>query len=193
MEKRKRHAEEMKASRLAADSTASSSEPADTSALDNLLEKLRNGDSVGRKARRNRVITPTPVITSETASDLVNGDPSDLAKDMLARLKSEGFDGPLSPIPPSPRSMRHQSRRNRLRMSDFSGTANALDEESEVDVEHASSSEFDDVNQTLSRRSSNTSDALGDYLRSRRDTDSTIVSPRLPTQTEDMEPEPANE
>ena len=54
LKKRRQAAEEAKASRKKATEEAQSQEAEETAALDNLLEKLRNGDNVGRRTRRAR-------------------------------------------------------------------------------------------------------------------------------------------
>lgn len=117
MERRKQQNDELKASRSKA-SEERNSEHNDTSVLDDLMEKLRNGDSVGRKARRNRPAPPAPLSLSEDATN--GGDAVDLAKDMLAKLKSDGFavTEPSPAIMPVSRSERMMSRRARLRASD---------------------------------------------------------------------------
>ncbi|THG99732.1 hypothetical protein EW026_g2656 [Hermanssonia centrifuga] len=110
MEKRKQAAEEAKARRENAKAQAAVQDSEDTSILDNLLEKLRNGDSVGRKARRARPSTanrPVAVPLNLDANGLLaagtGNDTADLARDMLARLKSDGFDAlPVSPTTANP-------------------------------------------------------------------------------------------
>lgn len=60
----------------------------DASVLDNLLEKLRNGDIVGRRQRRTR-----PSVDRNEAPLPLSFDGSvDIARDMLAQLKSDGFE-----------------------------------------------------------------------------------------------------
>lgn len=117
MERRRLQNEELKASRSKA-SEDQNTENNDTSLLDDLMEKLRNGDSVGRKARRNRPAPPAPLALSEDVTN--GGDAVDLAKDMLAKLKSDGFEvaEPSPAIVPVSRSERMMSRRARLRASD---------------------------------------------------------------------------
>ncbi len=124
MEKRKKAAEETKANRSRA-ALESEQGTGDTSVLDNLLEKLRSGDTVGRKSRRNRkhaqeaaslristgeiAATDGPFDPSMAAGD----DPGNVARDMLARLKSDGFEA-FTPTRPD-RMSRHQRRRSRHR------------------------------------------------------------------------------
>jgi cytokinesis protein len=62
----------------------------DNAVLDNLLEKLRNGDTVGHRARRARSNTnnrPPNILLDGS----LPGDTADIARDMLARLQSDGF------------------------------------------------------------------------------------------------------
>jgi cytokinesis protein len=87
-----------------------------------LLEKLRNGDNVGRRARRAR---PSAVSTKEVTASLpppdkdvaptpvsaFGGTTADIARGMLEQLKTNGFVSesftPISPtIPPAPRRRR---------------------------------------------------------------------------------------
>lgn len=89
----------------------------DNAALDNLLEKLRNGDSVGRKARRTRKSTapraPSVPLTLNTEALLAakSGDDTvDIARDMLAKLKADGFDA-ITPSTPTASSMRRPRRK----------------------------------------------------------------------------------
>ena len=66
-------------------------EAEDTAALDNLLEKLRNGDNVGRRTRRAR---PSAVSTKDPAMPSSDKEPpiiSDIAQGMLEQLKTNGF------------------------------------------------------------------------------------------------------
>lgn len=186
----------MRANRKAADLSSSESGPADHSALDNLLEKLRNGDSAGRKTRRNRGHKPTPsqlALEPSTSEEFLD-DTSDKAKELLARLKSGVLDAPFSGVPSSPRKPRHSTtRRARLRMGDISMGASPVEEESEYDVDELdtqpSSADWDASGMTQSHsRSSSTSDALNEYMRARRGgSESATVSPRLETQPEEAE------
>ncbi|EJU05761.1 hypothetical protein DACRYDRAFT_62419 [Dacryopinax primogenitus] len=88
-------------------------ESADTTVLDSLLEKLRNGDTISRKSRRRqqsdqKQYDPPLSPTFEGASD---GDAVELASNMLAQLKQDGFT-PSTPISARPE---RASRRSRLR------------------------------------------------------------------------------
>lgn len=110
-EKRRIAAEELRAARQKAQEEASESE--DTSVLDNLLEKLRSGENIGRRARRTRPSAAASTSTVDTTPSLDTEDPAGLAKDMLARLQSDGFATlPPTSAKPNPYS---SSRRNRRR------------------------------------------------------------------------------
>ena len=98
VEKRRQAAEAAKANKLKAAEQPEQTEE-DNAALDNLLEKLRNGDSVGRKARRSRKSTaprapaaPLTLNTDVLLSAKSGDDTVDIARDMLAKLKADGFD-----------------------------------------------------------------------------------------------------
>lgn len=100
-------------------------EAEETAALDNLLEKLRNGDNVGRRARRTRpsaasMSTREPPLLQLPDKDkelspvsALGGTTADIARGMLEQLKTNGFVSetytPLSPTTPS------APRRRRLR------------------------------------------------------------------------------
>jgi len=125
LEKRKRAAEEAKANRKKVTDEALAQEAEETAALDNLLEKLRNGDNVGRRARRARpsaasISTRGPALLQlpEKDKDLtpvsaLGGTTADIARGMLEQLKTNGFVSetftPLSPVTSS------APRRRRLR------------------------------------------------------------------------------
>jgi cytokinesis protein len=80
----------------------------DESVLDNLLEKLRNGDTVTRRARRARPKPDArPLVPQLDAT-------GDVARDMLAALQADGF-GTLSPTVPS------APRRRTRRRTDLGG------------------------------------------------------------------------
>ena len=120
VEKRKQAQEEMKVNRAKAREAASAQDLEDTAALDNLLEKLRNGDSVGRRMRRGRTgaaaRTPEPLTVSTEGS--INGggtDTADIARDMLAQLKSGGFETFVPTSPTISAALAPTTRRRRLR------------------------------------------------------------------------------
>ena len=123
-EKRRRAAEELRVARQKAQEEASESE--DTSVLDNLLEKLRSGQKVGRRARRTRPSATSSALTVETPPSVDTEDPAGLARDMLARLQSDGF---ATLTPTSPKSNPYSaSRRNRRRPAGLGITPESLDE-----------------------------------------------------------------
>jgi cytokinesis protein len=96
VEKRKQAAEDLKANRQKAIESAAAHDVEDTAVLDKLLDKLRNGDSVGRRPRRVRrpsmnIRSPAP-LTLSTETIMGNHNAADMARDMLAQLKSDGFE-----------------------------------------------------------------------------------------------------
>ena len=111
-----------------------SSEDADV--LDSLLDKLRSGATIGRKARRSKVDkTISPPLDLE-----VDGDAADIARDMLARLKSSGFETIASPTMPSaPRRARSRPRR-RMSNTSYPPSPNLV----LVEVEDEASTEEDE-------------------------------------------------
>lgn len=114
MEKRRQAAEETKASRQKALDASSAQENEDTSVLDNLLEKLRNGDTVGRRARRGKpgVESRPPIPLTLAIDGAAAGDATaDIARDMLARLKSDGFEAFTPASPTLPAAQRRRRRR----------------------------------------------------------------------------------
>lgn len=116
VEKRRQALEENKVNRQKAIEAAGANEDQDV--LDAVLAKLRNGDPV-RKARRTRPnADPQPLVplslTLEGSS--ITGDAGDIARDMLARLQSDGFPLPVSSTVPAPTSQ----RRRRLRIESAS-------------------------------------------------------------------------
>jgi len=126
VEKRRRAAEEARATRVAALAKGGSSEiPRED--MDTLLAKLRAGDSVGRKTRnRSKLSAPAksrPSVTAvpevvEKDEDKKDGDTADMAKNMLAALKKDGFTISTAPAASgtSPNaSQTYTSRRSRLR------------------------------------------------------------------------------
>jgi len=121
LEKRRQAAEEAKANRMKATEEATTQEAEDTAALDNLLEKLRNGDNVGRRARRARpsavstrepTLPPPPPEKDTPPGSALGGTTADIARGMLEQLKTNGFvsdafAAPMSPtIPSAPRRRR---------------------------------------------------------------------------------------
>ena len=127
-EKRRIAAEELRAARQKAQEEASENE--DTSVLDNLLEKLRCGENVGRRARRTRPSATSSTLTIDTTPSIDKEDPAGLARDMLARLQSDGF----ATLPPtSPKSNPYSSsRRNRRRLAGLESTLESPDERDSV-------------------------------------------------------------
>src|SRR5260221_7708350 len=121
LEKRRQAAEEAKANRKKAAEEAQGPEADETAALDNLLEKLRNGDNVGRRARRARpsalstrepTLPPPPDKDTPPASAL-GGTTADIARGMLEQLKTNGFvSESFAPLSPTTSSA---PRRRRLR------------------------------------------------------------------------------
>ena len=123
-EKRRMAAEELRAARQKAQEEASESE--DTSVLDNLLEKLRSGENVGRRARRTRPSATSSTLTVDTTSSFDKEDPAGQARDMLARLQSDGFVA-------LPKSNPHpSSRRNRRRLAGLEATLESPDERDSI-------------------------------------------------------------
>jgi hypothetical protein len=107
-EKRRQAAEDAKVARAKAAED-------DNTVLDSLLEKLRKGENP-RRARRAR---PGERAAVPAALDLLpanvssTGDAADLARDMLARLQSDGFAAAAAPSPSTPGASRRTTRRRR--------------------------------------------------------------------------------
>jgi cytokinesis protein len=120
MQKRKQAMEESKITRQKAQEASVDEVPGqedeDRAALDTLLEKLRNGDTVGRRAGRarrgaeNRPAVPSSLNTDGILAPDVN-DTADIARDMLARLQSDGFQTFTSTL--SSTGPKRQTRRRR--------------------------------------------------------------------------------
>lgn len=134
MEKRRQAAEQAKAQRQQAAANATTQDVEDTSALDSLLEKLRTGNGVGRKARRsrptasNRQAAPLTLDAESVLEAGSSGDnTADIARDMLARLKSDGFNA-ITPSSPTSSTTNRSTRRSRrkLETSGFKGIAEEL-------------------------------------------------------------------
>jgi len=111
LDKRRQAAEDARANRKKVTEEALAQEAEETAALDNLLEKLRNGDNVGRRARRARpsaanarelTLPPPPVKDKDLPPvSALGGTTADIARGMLEQLKTNGFVSetftPLSP------------------------------------------------------------------------------------------------
>jgi len=123
-EKRRIATEELRAARKKAQEEASENE--DTSVLDNLLEKLRSGENVGRRARRTRPSAASSTLTVDTVPSLDTEDPAGVARDMLARLQSDGFVTLASASPKS--NPYSSSRRNRRRLAGLEVTPESPNE-----------------------------------------------------------------
>lgn len=110
--------------------------------MDTLLNKLRAGDSVGRKTRRNRLAGKGSKSDLPSANRLVPqltgpgaGEAADIAKDMLAALKMDGFNTSAPPSP-NPTASSTTSRRARLRGS-LRASASADNSASLPDIPHS--------------------------------------------------------
>lgn len=100
--RRRQQAQDVKAAR----EKAEPAQAEDTTMLDSLLEKLRAGDSVKGRTRKRptakeRAARPAPPPLAILQEGGENGDAGDLARGMLAALKSDGFgpDATIAPIP----------------------------------------------------------------------------------------------
>ena len=136
LEKRRRAAEEAKASRKKATQEAQSQEAEETAALDNLLEKLRNGDNVGRRTRRARpsaISTREPTLPPPPDKDTspvsaLGGTTADIARGMLEQLKSNGFvSETFALMSPATSSAPSAPRRRRLRTGNLAAVAAELE------------------------------------------------------------------
>jgi len=147
-EKRKQAAEELRVNREKAMEAAS--ENADV--LDSLLEKLRNGDTVGRKSRRrggagtaaeSRPAVPTTLQLDSNAS----GDTADIARDMLAQLQSNGFVAaqPSSPSPVPSTSQRRRRRRLEVKSEDLRDSDDVSGLQSPIKGEASDGGVSDDI------------------------------------------------
>lgn len=81
----------------------------DESVLDNLLEKLRSGDTVTRRARRARPKPEARPLVAPLEATV------DVARDMLAALQADGFGTTMSPTVSS------APRRRTRRRTDLGG------------------------------------------------------------------------
>lgn len=106
-EKRKQAMEENRVQRLKAQENSTVDEESNV-VLDNLLQMLRNGESIRKGKKQNRQGKPrpsAPAILNTEGGDQI-GDTADLARDMLVQLQLHGF-----PIPPLTSSQRRERRR----------------------------------------------------------------------------------
>ena len=111
-ERRKQQAEDAKAARAKAATVATE----DSTMLDSLLEKLRSGESVkGRTGKTRRAERQKPGPSPLSLPDASAGDTADIAKGMLAALKSDGFDPVSTPMSPTSKTEPTRSRRTRIR------------------------------------------------------------------------------
>ena len=125
MEKRKQAAEEAKANRTKAREAADAEDAENSAILDNLLKELQAGGNVrnkGRRARPSATSRPSGPLKLNTDSILSTGntgnETADIALNMLAQLKSNGFDA-LTPTSPTSVSAPRRPRRKRPSMSGF--------------------------------------------------------------------------
>lgn len=82
--------------------------------LDNLLQMLRNGESIRKGKKQNRQYKPrpsAPVILNTEGGDQT-GDTANVARDMLIQLQSHGLT-PTSPLPSTSSQRRERRRRER--------------------------------------------------------------------------------
>lgn len=109
LEKRRQALEESKANRQKELAAVGVDEGDD--ALERLIAGLRDGDTITRKAARRRRPGTGETSTTNFAIDLGDSgnDASDIARDMLARLQSDGFVAP--PSPTAPTTQRRRRRR----------------------------------------------------------------------------------
>lgn len=117
--------EDAKANRKKVAEEALAQEAEETAALDTLLEKLRNGDNVGRRARRTRPSAASMSMREPPVLQLpdkdkelppvsaLGGTTADIARGMLEQLKTNGFvSETFAPLSPTTASA---PRRRRLR------------------------------------------------------------------------------
>ncbi len=114
LEKRKQAIEETKAQRQKAMESSPIDEESNA-VLDNLLQKLRNGEPIRKNKKPGRQTKPRPSVpvTLNLENGDQTGDAADVARDMLASLQSDGFVTAPSPS----RSSQRRERRRRERPS----------------------------------------------------------------------------
>ena len=162
-------------------------------ALDKLIAQLRNGDGMGRKRKTRRTAgargtaAPAVPLTLNTDALLANhtGDTVDLARDMLHRLKSDGFDAALpgTPTTPTPTATSMSMRRTR-RMRDTASVA-ALARLEEQQLSEPSRTSDDSIT------------PLGtqppvDLHSIEQDTDGASLGPPVHSDSSDHDPEPSS-
>ena len=95
----------------------------DSAVLDNLLVKLRNGDTVNRRSRKTRNKPDwrpaVPLLNADTV--IAQSDTADMARNMLAQLQADGFTAP-SPVTPTPR---RRTRKRTAMLSEAEETSSA--------------------------------------------------------------------
>jgi cytokinesis protein len=112
--------EESRAQRLKAAESSSVDEESNA-VLDNLLQMLRNGESIrkgNKKSSRQDRPRPSMPVTVDLETGNASGDAADVARDMLARLQSDGFIMPPSPSPASTSQRRTRRRERPSRQSE---------------------------------------------------------------------------
>ncbi|KIJ37716.1 hypothetical protein M422DRAFT_177632 [Sphaerobolus stellatus SS14] len=114
VEKRKQQQEAFKASKMKAAETVAATTGEDatqqTAALDNLIKMLSDGDNIAGKRLRRRAPPRTPGPLALPLAGEANA--VDIAKDMLAQLRSDGFE-PKEPT--SPRLLPRRRTRTRMK------------------------------------------------------------------------------
>jgi cytokinesis protein len=133
--KRKQAAEESRANRQKVLDASTPSE--DDDVLDTLLEKLRNGDTVGRRARRARPSAdnrPAGPLTLNLNGSTPVGDTADIARDMLARLQSDGFEAFTPASPTVAVAQRRRRRRAETASGDIESPTSPLSSEITNDI-----------------------------------------------------------
>jgi len=152
VEKRKQAQEDMKAAR----SKPKPLDAEETDVLDNLLKKLRLGEGVSKRPKRQHRPAPaqrtnlTPLSIPGEGSETAN-----VAMNMLAALKEDGFALPFTPT--SPRVPR--PRRSRLRAEIRSGDEEELQSPQPEDIPSENDVEADGVGDETIGRSSRRTDS----------------------------------
>jgi cytokinesis protein len=132
--KRKQAAEESRANRQKVLDASTPNEGDDV--LDSLLEKLRNGDTVGRRTRRARPSAdsrPVGPLTLNINVSAPDGDTADLARDMLAHLQSDGFEA-FTPASPTAGVTQRRRRKAETNNGDVESPTSPLSSETTNDI-----------------------------------------------------------